>query len=132
MVPISDVNPYVSLSLTHTHSHSLVCVLQVVPISDVNPYGRHTIRGRVITKDEMRSWNKNGTEKKVFSVTIMDDTMDIKATFWDDVATRFYDVLQVTLEMVLADLLGPEGKSNPLSTRSGSTLALETISYRNT
>ncbi|KAJ1488622.1 hypothetical protein T484DRAFT_3606136 [Baffinella frigidus] len=69
---------------------------RIAPISDVNPYAKLTIRGRVITKDDMRSFpGKNGGQKSVFSVTIMDDTMDIKATFWDDVATRYYDVLEV-------------------------------------
>jgi replication factor A1 len=32
--------------------------------------------------------------KKVFSLTLMDDTCDIKATFWDEVADRYFDVLE--------------------------------------
>ena len=67
-----------------------------VPIAQLTMYQRPTIKGRIANKDSVRAFKgRDGTEKKVFSVEIMDETCDMKVTFWDKAADKFYDVLEV-------------------------------------
>eukprot|EP00286_Rhodomonas_abbreviata_P021427 CAMPEP_0181292350 /NCGR_PEP_ID=MMETSP1101-20121128/2460_1 /TAXON_ID=46948 /ORGANISM="Rhodomonas abbreviata, Strain Caron Lab Isolate" /LENGTH=639 /DNA_ID=CAMNT_0023396815 /DNA_START=98 /DNA_END=2017 /DNA_ORIENTATION=+ len=68
----------------------------LMPISNMNPYSSTKIKGRVMMKEEVRSFNgKAGGTKKVFSIVIMDDTMDVKVTFWDGEVDKYYDVIEV-------------------------------------
>jgi len=53
-------------------------------------------QGRVANKDTVREFKgRDGTTKKVFSIEIMDESCDMKATFWDKSVDKFYDVLEV-------------------------------------
>lgn len=69
----------------------------VVPIADINPYmGRWSMKGRIIAKKPMRTFQgKGGGEKKVFDLTIMDESCDIKVTFWDENCDKYYDYIEV-------------------------------------
>ena len=67
-----------------------------IPIDQLTMYQRPTVKGRVANKDALRSFKgRDGAEKKVFSVEIMDDTCDMKVTFWDKAVDKFHDVLEV-------------------------------------
>ena len=65
----------------------------IYPIESLSPYQhRWTIKARVTTKSDIRTWhNKNG-EGKLFSVNLMDESGEIKATGFQDQCDAFYDV----------------------------------------
>eukprot|EP00320_Phaeocystis_rex_P019017 CAMPEP_0119076388 /NCGR_PEP_ID=MMETSP1178-20130426/86431_1 /TAXON_ID=33656 /ORGANISM="unid sp, Strain CCMP2000" /LENGTH=632 /DNA_ID=CAMNT_0007058665 /DNA_START=36 /DNA_END=1934 /DNA_ORIENTATION=+ len=67
-----------------------------MPIESLAPYSnRWTIKARVISKSELRTYNsaKMG-EGKVFSMDICDESGEMRATFWREAAERFYDLIE--------------------------------------
>ncbi|KAI9353388.1 hypothetical protein DFJ73DRAFT_828424 [Zopfochytrium polystomum] len=66
----------------------------VFPIRALTPYqNKWTIKATVLQKSEVRTFtNKNG-EGKLFSVTLADESGEIRATGFGDVVTQFYDLL---------------------------------------
>ncbi|KAI9885753.1 MAG: hypothetical protein M1823_002431 [Watsoniomyces obsoletus] len=67
----------------------------VFPIEGLTPYAnKWTIRARCTHKGEVKHWhNKNG-EGKLFSVNLLDDTGEIRATGFNDQCDQLYDVFQ--------------------------------------
>jgi replication factor A1 len=65
------------------------------PIEALSPYAhRWTIKARVTHKGEIKTWhNKNG-EGKLFSVNLLDDSGEIRATGFNDIVDQWYDMLQ--------------------------------------
>ena len=60
----------------------------------MTPYLRKfTIKARVTSKSDIKTWhNKNG-EGKLFSVNLLDETGEIKATAFNEQCDAFYDIL---------------------------------------
>ncbi|CAI6100091.1 unnamed protein product [Clonostachys chloroleuca] len=52
------------------------------------------IRARVTFKSEIKRWHKANSEGKLFSVHLLDETGEIKATGFNDQVDQFYDTLQ--------------------------------------
>jgi hypothetical protein len=68
----------------------------IVLITDLNPYmGRWTIKGRVVSKKAPRTIQTKNGAKKVFDLNVMDESCDIKITFWDSLCDKFHDSLEV-------------------------------------
>jgi replication factor A1 len=70
----------------------------IIPIQGLNPYiSKWTIKARVITKQAVRTFSRKGGggESRVFSVNLMDNTCDVKASFWNEAADRYEDTLVV-------------------------------------
>lgn len=67
----------------------------IMPVEALSPYAnKWTIKARVTNKSEVRTWhNKNG-EGKLFSVNLLDESGEIKATAFNDQCDAFYDVFQ--------------------------------------
>ena len=66
-----------------------------MPIESLNPYSnRWTIKARVISKSELRTYNsaKMG-EGKVFSMDICDDSGEMRVTLWREAAERFFELI---------------------------------------
>ena len=65
----------------------------IYPIESLSPYQhRWTIKARVTSKSDIRTWhNKNG-EGKLFSVNLMDESGEIKATGFQDQCDAFFDL----------------------------------------
>lgn len=65
----------------------------VHPIESLSPYAhKWTIKARVTSKSEIKTWhNKNG-EGKLFSVNLLDESGEIKATGFKDQCDAFYDL----------------------------------------
>lgn len=64
----------------------------------MNPYAsKWTIRCRVISKGDIRTWDKGpNNQGKLFSISLLDEEdIEIKATFFRDAVDRFYDMLDV-------------------------------------
>ena len=56
---------------------------------------RWTIRARVTSKGSIRTWSNSRGEGKLFSVTLVDETSEIKATMFKEQVDKFHDILEV-------------------------------------
>lgn len=66
------------------------------PISELSTYqAKWKIRARVTNKANLRTFNKGNNQGKVFSVDLLDAGGEIRATFFNDAADKFYEKLQV-------------------------------------
>ncbi|KAH8821109.1 replication factor-a protein 1 [Xylogone sp. PMI_703] len=67
----------------------------IYPIEGLSPYAhKWTIKARVTSKSDIRTWQKPGTEGKLFSVNLLDESGEIKATGFNDQCDRLYDIFQ--------------------------------------
>lgn len=64
-------------------------ILQVSPLTL-----RWTIKARVTQKSDIKHWSNQRGEGKLFSVTLMDETGEIRATGFNDAVDNFYNVLE--------------------------------------
>jgi len=79
-----------------------------VPIEQLTMYQRPTVKGRVVSKDTLREFaGRDGSTKKVFSIEIMDESCDMKATFWDKAVDKYYDLLEVLVHLRLLISFSP-------------------------
>ena len=67
--------------------------VNIYRIEAINPWGnKWTIKARVTSKSDIKTWhNKNG-EGKLFSVNLLDDSGEIKATAFNDQCDAFFDL----------------------------------------
>ena len=67
----------------------------IYPIEALSPYAhKWTIKARCTGKSEIKTWhNKNG-EGKLFSVNLLDESGEIRATCWKEQCDQFYEVFQ--------------------------------------
>lgn len=67
----------------------------IYPIEALSPYAhKWTIKARCTSKGEIKHWhNKNG-EGKLFSVNLLDESGEIRATAFQEQCTQLYDVFQ--------------------------------------
>lgn len=81
----SSMNQSTSISSQLTH-----------PISSLSPYqNKWVIKARVMFKGPMRTWNNAKGEGKLFSMDLMDESGEIRATAFKEQADKFYDMVQV-------------------------------------
>lgn len=67
----------------------------IYPIEGLSPYSRAwTIKARVTQKSQIRTWHKSNSEGKLFSVNLLDESGEIKATGFNDAVDQWYDILQ--------------------------------------
>ncbi|PSR81846.1 replication factor-a protein 1 [Coniella lustricola] len=67
----------------------------IYPIEAVSPYAhKWTIKARVSAKSDIKTWHKNTGEGKLFSVNLLDESGEIKATAFNDQVDQFFDLLQ--------------------------------------
>lgn len=67
----------------------------IYPIEGLSPYQNGwTIKARVTQKSEIRTWSNQRGEGKLFNVTLMDDSGEIRATAFNTSVDELYDKLQ--------------------------------------
>ncbi len=70
-------------------------ITSFTPIEGLSPYAhKWTIKARVSSKSDIRTWHKASGEGKLFSVNLLDESGEIKATGFNEQCDQFYDVLQ--------------------------------------
>ncbi|KAK4228740.1 hypothetical protein QBC38DRAFT_139870 [Podospora fimiseda] len=68
----------------------------IYPIEALSPYAhKWTIKARVTQKSDIKTWHKQSGEGKLFSVNLLDESSEIRATGFNDAVDAFYDLLQV-------------------------------------
>lgn len=64
----------------------------VYPIEGLSPYQNNwTIKARVTQKTDIRTWSNQRGEGKLFNVTLMDQSGEIRATAFNAVVDELYD-----------------------------------------
>ncbi|ODQ79152.1 hypothetical protein BABINDRAFT_37888 [Babjeviella inositovora NRRL Y-12698] len=67
----------------------------IFAIEQLSPYQNSwTIKARVSYKGDIRTWTNARGEGKLFNVNLLDESNEIRATAFNDVADKFYDLLQ--------------------------------------
>ncbi|EIW60181.1 replication factor-a protein [Trametes versicolor FP-101664 SS1] len=67
----------------------------IYPIESLSPYQNHwTIKARVISKSEIRTWSNQRGEGKLFNITLMDESGEIRATGFNATVDELYDRIQ--------------------------------------
>ncbi|KAF2455333.1 hypothetical protein BDY21DRAFT_380847 [Lineolata rhizophorae] len=65
------------------------------PIEALSPYGhKWTIRARCTHKSQIKTWHKSTGEGKLFSVNLLDESGEIRATGFNDQCDALYDLFQ--------------------------------------
>ena len=68
----------------------------VTPIAMITPYqNKWTIKARVTSKGDVRTWNKASGSGKLFSMDLMDESGEIRVTAFKEQCDKFYDYAQV-------------------------------------
>ncbi|XP_030553841.1 replication protein A 70 kDa DNA-binding subunit [Drosophila novamexicana] len=79
----STLNGTLNSSLTH-------------PISSLSPYqNKWVIKARVTSKTAIRTWSNARGEGKLFSMDLMDESGEIRATAFKEQCDKFYDLIEV-------------------------------------
>lgn len=67
-----------------------------IPIKALNPYSnKWTIKARITSKSDKRSWNNAKGQGTLFSVDLLDaDGSEIRGTFFKDACDKFYPMLE--------------------------------------
>ncbi|KAJ2642873.1 Replication factor A protein 1 [Coemansia sp. RSA 1694] len=67
----------------------------VHPISDLNPYhNKWTIRARVTQKTGIKTWNKETSQGRLFSVTLLDDSGEIRGTAFTQQVDKLFPLFE--------------------------------------
>jgi replication factor A1 len=72
--------------------------VRTTPISALNPYqNRWTIKARVTSRGDKRSWNNARGQGTLFSADLLDEHGgEIRCTFFKEACEKFYDMLEVS------------------------------------
>ncbi|KAI1107135.1 replication factor-a protein [Jackrogersella minutella] len=67
----------------------------IYPIEALSPYAhKWTIKARVSQKSDIKTWHKASGEGRLFSVNLLDESGEIKATGFNEQCDQYYDLLQ--------------------------------------
>ncbi|KAI8989731.1 replication factor-a protein [Trametes punicea] len=67
----------------------------IYPIESLSPYQNSwTIKARVTSKSDIRTWSNQRGEGKLFNITLMDESGEIRATAFNAAVDEFYDRIQ--------------------------------------
>jgi replication factor A1 len=68
----------------------------ILPIKSINPYqNKWTIKARVANKSEIKTWRNAKGDGRLFSIDLIDDSGEIRATSFNDGVDRFYEMIEM-------------------------------------
>ena len=75
-----------------TTPRSIPSDLPIAPISSITPYqNKWTIKARVTSKTDVKTWNKPSGSGKLFSMDLMDESGEIRITAFKNQCDAFYE-----------------------------------------
>jgi replication factor A1 len=76
-------------------SSSALAHATIYPIEAISPYAhKWTIKARCTSKSGIKTWHNRSGEGKLFSVNLLDDSGEIRATGFNDQCETLYDTFQ--------------------------------------
>ena len=95
--PYSPAKSRSSAPIVHRGASGTPGGTQFTLISQLNLYqNRSTIKARVVSKGDIRTWSNAKGEGSLFSVEFLDSSgMDIRATMFKEAVDKFYNLLEV-------------------------------------
>lgn len=71
-------------------------VNNIHPINSLSPYqNKWTIRARVVYKANIRTWSNQRGDGKLFSMDLVDESGEIRATAFNNECDKFYDMIEL-------------------------------------
>uniref|UniRef100_A0A8C2FC83 Replication protein A subunit n=1 Tax=Cyprinus carpio TaxID=7962 RepID=A0A8C2FC83_CYPCA len=68
---------------------------KIVPIASLNPYqSKWTVRARVTNKSAIRTWSNSKGDGKLFSMELVDESGEIRATGFNHEVDKFYSLIE--------------------------------------
>lgn len=92
----SVVTPTVQSSVINNGLQSVIDADNIHPINSLSPYqNKWTIRARVVSKAPLRTWSNNRGEGKLFSMDLIDESGEIRATAFNNECDKFFDMIEI-------------------------------------
>jgi len=80
---------------SHNKAPSSSAHANIYPIEAITPYShKWTIKARCTSKSDIKTWHNRNGEGKLFSVNLLDDSGEIRATGFNDQCDQLYDLFQ--------------------------------------
>jgi replication factor A1 len=93
--PAPQAQPQQRTIATHQSNPATSSHPHLYPIESLSPYAhKWTIRARCTSKSDMKEWHNQKGTGKLFSVNLLDDTGEIRATAFTEVAEKLYPVFE--------------------------------------
>ncbi|EXJ61428.1 replication factor A1 [Cladophialophora psammophila CBS 110553] len=91
---VKQEQPKQSRPMAHTKPSSSAHA-NIYPIEAISPYSnKWTIKARCTSKSDIKTWHNRNGEGKLFSVNLLDESGEIRATGFNDQCDQLYDLFQ--------------------------------------